>query len=49
MGGHGKRIPGKKIEKLMEVWGKEEVQDNNDINKYANELWMSLEDFEKAL
>ena len=42
-------IPGNKIHDLMEAWGKEDVWYDEDIAKWANELWISLQEFEKHL
>ena len=35
-------IPGDQISKMMQMWGDEEVYENDDIKKWSVDLWMSL-------
>jgi hypothetical protein len=42
-------VPGEKIHEKMTQWAQEEVYDNVDLYMYANELWMSLAQFEEQL
>jgi len=40
-------IPGEKVNKLLTNWANEELMFDEDIKRYSNELWVSLEEFEK--
>jgi hypothetical protein len=40
-------IPGEQINKILENWSKERVYYDEDLKRYANELWLSLKEFEK--
>ena len=40
-------IPGEQINKILESWSKEHVYYDEDLAKYASELWLSLKEFEK--
>lgn len=34
---------------MLEKWSEEEVLKNDDITKFAGELWLTVSDFEKDL
>ena len=42
-------IPGDQISKMMQMWGNEEVYEDHEIKKWSVDLWMSLQEYEKAL
>ncbi|CDW79813.1 UNKNOWN [Stylonychia lemnae] len=41
--------PGEAMQEMLEKWDGEEVQNEEEIQKYAGELWVSLEEYEKQL
>jgi hypothetical protein len=40
-------VPGEKIHEKLTLWASEAVYDNHDLYQYANELWMSLAQYEE--
>jgi UDP-N-acetyl-D-mannosaminuronate dehydrogenase len=38
-----------KLSELLDRWNQEEVMTNDDLVKFARELWMTVEEFEKDL
>ena len=41
--------PGNQLKHLLSKWSEEPVFSQEDLDSYRNELWISLEEFEKYL
>ena len=43
------RNPGGEIKHMLTKWSNQQVYSDDDMTKYAGELWMSLQEFEKDM